>query len=67
MTAPQAYQDAKGISIRQKTDATGAFIGAPTYNIINAQTRAWNPRFYLFPIKLDEINRNKKLIQNPLY
>ncbi len=67
MTAPQAYQDAKGISIRQKTDAAGIPTGAPTYSIINAQSRAWNPRFYLFPIKLDEINRNSKLIQNPLY
>lgn len=67
MTAPQAYQDAKGISIRQKTDAAGTPTGAPTYSIVNAQSRAWNPRFYLFPIKLDEINRNSKLIQNPLY
>ena len=67
MTAPQAYQDGKGISIRQKTDAAGTPTDLPTYSIINAQSRAWNPRFYFFPIKLDEINRNKKLIQNPLY
>lgn len=67
MTAPQAYQDAKGVDIRQKIDAAGAHIGAPTYSIITAQSRAWNPRFYFFPIKLDEINRNNKLKQNPLY
>lgn len=67
MTAPQAYQDAKGVDIRQKIDAAGAHIGAPTYTIITAQSRAWNPRFYFFPIKLDEINRNNKLKQNPLY
>ena len=67
MTAPQAYQDAKGVDIRQKIDAAGSPTGAPTYSIITAQSRAWNPRFYFFPIKLDEINRNNKLIQNPLY
>jgi starch-binding outer membrane protein, SusD/RagB family len=38
-----------------------------TYASVKIQDRAWNPRFYLLPIKLDEVNRNKKLIQNPLY
>jgi hypothetical protein len=39
----------------------------PTYSIGVAQPRAWNPRFYMLPIALDEINRNGLLIQNPLY
>jgi hypothetical protein len=67
MIAPQAYQNAKGVRIDYPADAAGNPIGAPTYSIITAQSRAWNPRFYLFPIKLDEINRNNKLVQNPLY
>lgn len=67
MIAPQAYQDAQGVSIRYKVDATGKVIAGPTYTVITAQDRDWNPRFYLFPIKLDEINRNNKLVQNPLY
>lgn len=67
MIAPQAYTDAKGIGIRYKADASGNPIGAPVYSIITAQSRAWNPRFYFFPIKLDELNRNNKLVQNPLY
>jgi hypothetical protein len=67
MIAPAAYADATGISIRYKIDAAGTVISGPTYSVITAQTRKWNPRFYFFPIKLDEINRNNKLIQNPLY
>ncbi|HWJ90060.1 MAG TPA: RagB/SusD family nutrient uptake outer membrane protein [Flavisolibacter sp.] len=67
MLAPAAYADAKGISIRYKIDAAGTVISGPVYSVITAQTRNWNPRFYFFPIKLDEMNRNNKLIQNPLY
>ena len=67
MIAPAAYQEAKGVDIRYPADASGAPTGPPTYSIITAQQRAWNNRFYFFPIKLDEINRNKKLVQNPLY
>jgi hypothetical protein len=67
MIAPQAYTDALGINIRYKADASGNPIGNPTYSIIVAQSRAWNPRFYFLPIKLDEMNRNSALIQNPLY
>ena len=66
MIAPQAYQDATGVDIRHKVDATNKIVSS-TYNVKIAQTRAWNPRFYLMPIKLDEMNRNSKLIQNPLY
>lgn len=67
MIAPQAYTTGLGINIRYKADAAGNPIAPPTYSVITAQERAWNQRFYLFPIKLDEINRNNKLIQNPLY
>jgi hypothetical protein len=67
MIAPGAYTDALGIGIRYQADVNGNPISGPTYSIIKAQSRAWNPRFYFFPIKLDEMNRNNKLIQNPLY
>jgi starch-binding outer membrane protein, SusD/RagB family len=66
MIAPMAYEDATGVSIRHKIDNSGNILSS-TYNVIKAQDRDWNPRFYLFPIKLDEINRNEKLVQNPLY
>lgn len=74
MIAPQAYQNAEGVRIDYKVDAsastsdyTSKVIGQPKFSVINAQDREWNPRFYLFPIKLDEINRNNACIQNPLY
>jgi starch-binding outer membrane protein, SusD/RagB family len=67
MIAGPAYDDAAGVAIRYKIDNNGTVIGLPTYTITMAQDRDWNPRFYFFPIKLDEMNRNNKLIQNPLY
>jgi starch-binding outer membrane protein, SusD/RagB family len=68
MIAPEAYQNAAGVSIRYKVDASGTnILSGPTYTVMNAQDRAWNPRFYFMPIKLDEMNRNKNLVQNPLY
>jgi hypothetical protein len=67
MIADQAYQNAKGVSIRYKVDNAGNVIAGPTYTVINAQDRAWNPRFYFLPISMDEMLRNKNLIQNPLY
>jgi hypothetical protein len=67
MIAPQAYEDAQGVSIRYKVDNSNNVIGNPTYTVIMAQDREWNNRFYFFPIKLSEMNRNDKLVQNPLY
>lgn len=66
MIAPDAYKDAEGISIRHKVDASGN-VTQSTYTKIIAQDRDWKTAFYLFPIKLDEMNRNDKLVQNPLY
>lgn len=42
-----------------------------TYNVQNieagVENRAWDDKLYFPPIKLDEMNRNNKLIQNPGY
>jgi hypothetical protein len=62
MIAPQVIVDAYGLDIRYKLGQT-----RPEYNILHVQERDWKDRFYFFPIKLDEINRNQALIQNPLY
>lgn len=67
MITPTAYQDALGVSVRYKINSTGGIISGPVFTVITAQDREWNPRFYFFPIKLDELNRNNKLVQNPLY
>ena len=66
MIGPEAYSDAKGVNVTGTLNPDGTITGR-TYSIITSQARAWNPRFYLLPIKLDEINRNNKLVQNPLY
>ncbi|MDR1601832.1 MAG: RagB/SusD family nutrient uptake outer membrane protein [Tannerella sp.] len=62
MIAPQVIVDAYGLKIQYRLGQT-----RPEYNIIHVQERDWKDRFYFFPIKLDEMNRNSALIQNPLY
>jgi hypothetical protein len=67
MIADQAYTDAQGVNVKGKMNTDGS-ITDRTYSVINSvQPRKWQPSFYLLPIKLDEINRNKQLVQNPLY
>ena len=66
MIAPNAYTDAKGVKVTGDMAADGT-ISNRSYSVITSQGRAWDPRFYLFPIKLDEMNRNSLLVQNPLY
>jgi hypothetical protein len=67
MIAPQAYTNANGVEVKDKMTANGKIVGTPTFKVIQVQDRAWQNRGYLLPIKLDEINRNNKLVQNPLY
>lgn len=67
MIANQAYTDAQGIDILYKLNADRVTT-TPTYKVIpSVIRRSWNPSFYFLPIKLDELNKNNKLIQNPLY
>lgn len=67
MIAPQAYTNALGVDVRYKLQPDNTTATKPIYQVIVAQERAWLDRSYFLPIKLDEINRNNKLIQNPLY
>jgi hypothetical protein len=62
MIAPEVITNAYGLDIRY-------YYGKdkPAYKIIQVQGRDWKNRFYFFPIKLDEMNKNNLLIQNPLY
>lgn len=66
MIGPEAYLDAKGVNVTGTINPDGTITNR-AYSVITSQVRAWNPSFYLLPIKLDEINRNDKLVQNPLY
>lgn len=62
MIAPQAMgRNANGIVI------VDPLSGPVTYTKNKVQDRAWNNKMYFLPIVLDEINRNKDLIQNPMY
>lgn len=69
LIAGSAYSNATGIDILFKLNPDHTTYASPVYTVKSVQERAWNPRFYLFPIALDEINRNPKLkdFQNPLY
>ena len=67
MIGAQAYTNVQGIDILYKLNSDRVTT-TPTYTVIPSVIgRAWNPSFYFLPIKLDEINKNNKLIQNPLY
>lgn len=67
LIADKAYTNAKGINILHKLNPDHTTYAPPVYTVKDVQDRAWNQRFYLFPIALDELNRNNKLVQNPLY
>lgn len=69
MIAPTVYEDAQGVIVTGDMAADGTIsnrIYAPDPSV---QQRDWNPNnsFYFLPIKLDEMNRNELLVQNPLY
>lgn len=62
MIAPQVLnRDANGIIIEDPLS------GPVTYEVSVVQDRAWNDKMYFLPILLDEMNKNKNMIQNPLY
>jgi hypothetical protein len=67
MIPEKAYTDVQGIDILYKLNPDKVTT-TPNYSVIpTVIKRAWKPSFYFLPIKLDEMNKNKKLIQNPLY
>lgn len=62
MIAPQVLdRDASGIVIEDPLS------GPVEYEVSAVQERAWNNKMYFLPILQDEMNRNKNLVQNPLY
>ncbi|MEP7141521.1 MAG: RagB/SusD family nutrient uptake outer membrane protein [Ferruginibacter sp.] len=67
MIADKSYTNALGIKILHKLNPDHITYGPTEYTVYSIQDRAWNPRFYLFPVALNEIGRNDKLFQNPLY
>jgi hypothetical protein len=62
MIAPTVLnRNANGIVITQP------LAGPVTYTRNKIQDRSWNNKMYFLPISRDEVNRNKELVQNPLY
>lgn len=67
MIAPQVYSNARGVEPTYKLNPDKTTSKKATYKIIEVQERKWVDRNYFLPIKLDEMNKNNKLIQNPGY
>ncbi len=61
MIGDEAMVNANGIVIEDP------LAGPVVYKRNKIQDRAWNDKMYFLPITLDEINRNKNLVQNPMY
>ncbi len=61
MIGDEAMVNANGIVIEDP------LAGPPVYKLNKIQDRAWNDKMYFLPITLEEINRNKNLVQNPMY
>lgn len=69
MIAPSVYEDAQGVMITGDMAPDGTIFNRVYAPDPSVQQREWNPNnsFYFLPIKLDEMNRNELLIQNPQY
>ncbi|MEX2233786.1 MAG: RagB/SusD family nutrient uptake outer membrane protein [Cyclobacteriaceae bacterium] len=69
MIAPTIYEDAQGVIVTGDMAADGTISNRTYAQDPSVQQRQWsaNNSFYFLPIKLDEMNKNKLLIQNPAY
>ncbi|MGN6601277.1 MAG: RagB/SusD family nutrient uptake outer membrane protein [Ginsengibacter sp.] len=67
MIPEEGYTDVMAVQPVYKLNPDHTTATTPTYTRVDVQGREWNPRFYFLPIALDEMNRNDKLVQNPLY
>jgi starch-binding outer membrane protein, SusD/RagB family len=69
MIAPTAYEDAQGVVVTGNMAADGTISNRSFAPAPSVQERQWNVTnsFYFLPIKLDEMNKNKLLVQNPRY
>lgn len=67
MIAPDVYKDVQAVDIQHKLNDDKVTTTAEYTVLPSVQARDWKNRFYFLPIKLDEMNRNDRLIQNPEY
>lgn len=66
MKGPESYVNAQGLDIWHLLNPDHVTYNSK-YAVVTIQQRAWNDKYYLLPIGLSEINKNKNLVQNPLY
>jgi hypothetical protein len=73
---PAAYKPKHRVDVKYLTTAAttyrkadGSTWGAPIYSniLFVEETSAWNNKCYFFPIYRNEMNKNTKLKQNPVY
>jgi starch-binding outer membrane protein, SusD/RagB family len=69
MIAPEVYEDAQGVIVTGDMAPDGTITNRTYARDLSVQEREWrgDNAFYFLPIKLDEMNKNEKLIQNPQY
>ena len=73
----EAYKPVTGVNITYKVNksdnvssyrkADGSYWSSPTCKPVIIEQRSWKDFAYFFPIYRDEMNKNRKLIQNPGY
>jgi hypothetical protein len=68
MKGSDAYHDIHGVDIVYKCDpVTKVTATIPTITPTKIMTGSWNDKAYFMPISRDEMNKNKKLFNNPGY
>jgi hypothetical protein len=68
MKGSDAYHDIHGVDIVYKCDpVTHVTATIPTITPTTIMTGSWNDKAYFMPISRDEMNKNKKLFNNPGY
>lgn len=63
MIGTETHTNATGVDVRYYDSSPTVAV----YTVIEVQDRAWQDKLYFLPIYHDEMNRNEKLVQNPLY
>lgn len=71
MTAPETYENGRGIQITGSLDEDGELLVnnrySYEYEVVQVDERDWNDKAYFLPISQEEMQRNPELVQNPGY
>jgi len=67
MIGPDAYHPMHGVDITYKLNTDHTTAAIPTITPVQITTGKWDDKAYFMPISRDEMNKNTKLVQNPVY